>query len=116
MVILETRRQRATMIRRLSYSIPRGPLLRQVACGLVMGKAQFTIANLVVPRLTELDGLQQGLHDAQVAVNNVARTPTGSKRGDHIRITDLLKTAGLQAIHGHGSTFRGGGGGGGSKI
>jgi hypothetical protein len=54
---------------------------------------------LVVPRLTELDGLQQGLHDAQVAVNDVARILTGSKRGDHIRITDLLKTAGLQALN-----------------
>jgi hypothetical protein len=92
-------RQHATMIRRLSYSIPRGPLLRQVACGLVMGKAQFMIANLIVPRLTELDGLQQGLHDAQVAVNDVAQTLTGSKRGDHIRITNLLKTAGLPVLN-----------------
>jgi hypothetical protein len=50
---------------------------------------------------TELDGrgLQQGLHDAHVAVNDVARTLTGSKRGDHIRITDLLKTAGLPALN-----------------
>jgi hypothetical protein len=52
-------------------------------------EAQFAIANLVVPRLTKLDGLQQGLHDAQVAVNDVA----------HIRITDLLKTAGLPALN-----------------
>jgi hypothetical protein len=94
-------RQRATMISRLSYSIPRGPLLRQIACGIVMGKAQFAIANIAPPRLTELDSLHNDLHlhNAQVAVNDVARTLTGKKRTDHVRISDLLGSAGLPGIN-----------------
>jgi hypothetical protein len=92
-------RQRATMIRRLSYSIPRGPLLHQIACGIVMGKAQFAIANIAPPRLTELDSLQNDLHNAQMAVNDVARTLTGKKRTDHVGISDLLGSAGLPGIN-----------------
>jgi hypothetical protein len=92
-------RQRATMIRRLSYSIPRGPLLHQIACGIVMGKAQFAIANIAPPRLTELDSLQNDLHKAQVAVNDVARTLTGKKRTDHVGISNLLGSAGLPGIN-----------------
>jgi hypothetical protein len=85
------------MLRRLSYSIPRGPLLHQIACGIVMGKAQFAIANIAPPRLTELDSLQNNLHNSQVAVNDVARTLTGKRRTNHVGISDLLGSPGLPA-------------------
>jgi hypothetical protein len=54
-----------------------------------------------LPRLTELDSLQNDLHlhNAQVAVNDVARTLTGKKRTDHVRISDLLGSAGLPGIN-----------------
>jgi hypothetical protein len=93
-------RQRASLIARLAHHLPRGPLLRQLAHGLVLGKANHAVTSLVRPRLDrEQDAHNADLRAAQVALNDVARTITGKKREDHIKIDKLLHDAGIPSLN-----------------
>jgi hypothetical protein len=87
-------RQQAAMINRLALHLPRGAYLQQV------GKVGYAIAAVVAPRL-EGDTAQPtaGLSTVQVAINDTARSVTGNKRTDHIRIPDLLNRAGLPDVN-----------------
>jgi hypothetical protein len=93
-------RQRAAMISRLALHLPRGAYLQQLARGLLVGKVGYAIAAVVAPRL-EGDTAQPtaGLSAVQVAINDTARSVTGNKRTDHIRIPDLLNRAGLPGVN-----------------
>jgi hypothetical protein len=93
-------RQRAAMISRLALHLPRGAYLQQLARGLLVGKVGYAIAAVVAPRL-EGDTAQPtaGLSAVQVAINDTARSVTGNKRTDDIRIPDLLNRAGLPGVN-----------------
>jgi hypothetical protein len=93
-------RQRAAMISRLTLHLPRGAYLQQLARGLLVGKVRYAIATAVAPRL-EGDTAQPtaGHRAVQVAINDAARSVTGKKRTDHIRIPDLLHRAGLPSVN-----------------
>jgi hypothetical protein len=93
-------RQRASLIARLSHHLPRGPLLQQLAHGLVMGKVGYATSTFVRPRTdSNADPHSADLRAAQVAINDVARTLTGKKRKDHVQVSDLLKKAKLPSIN-----------------
>ena len=88
-------RQRAALIARLGAHLPRGHYLQQLANGLVMGKLGYAAAAMGSVRLVESDPVPDATKSIQVAINDVARTLTGSTRSDRLRIPDLLKKAGL---------------------
>jgi hypothetical protein len=94
-------RQRAGIIARLSHHLPRGAYLRQLAMGLVNGKILHAMAAVTVPRLdTDSDAVPSTQYKAvQVAVNDVARTLTGTRRTDHKRVVDLLHQARLPSVN-----------------
>jgi hypothetical protein len=90
-------RQRASLI---AHHLPCGPFLRQLAYGLVLGKANHAVTSLVRPRLDEeQDAHNADLRAAQVTLNNVARTITGKKREDHIKVDRLLHDAGIPSLN-----------------
>jgi hypothetical protein len=93
-------RQRAAMISRLALHLPRGAYLQQLARGLLIGKVGYAIAAVVAPRLEGDMAQPTASHMAvQVAINDAARSITGKKRTDHIRIPDLLHHAGLPSVN-----------------
>jgi hypothetical protein len=93
-------RQRAAMISRLALHLPRGAYLQQLARGLLIGKVGYAIAAVVAPRLEGDTALPTAGHGTvQVAINDAARSVTGKKRSDHIRIPDLLHNAGLPSVN-----------------
>jgi hypothetical protein len=98
--VLTAARQRASLVARLGNHIPRGRYLKQLAVGLFGGKIGHALAAVASPRLTEDDKPANAAYKSiQVAQNDIARTVTGTSRSDHVHITDLLETAGLQSIN-----------------
>ena len=93
-------RQRASMISRLSWHLPRGPYLKLLAHGLVYGKLTYGAAAAITPRLPGDASLPSGsAQDIQVALNDVARTLTGHRRADRVPVPSLLKSAGLPSFN-----------------
>lgn len=93
-------RQRAAMIGRLTHHLPRGIYLQQLAKGLVLGKIGYAVAAVTAPRLANNPAPPSAGHKAvQVAINDVARSITGMKRTDHVRVDNLLHRAGLPSAN-----------------
>jgi hypothetical protein len=93
-------RQRASLIARLAHHLPRGPYLRLLAHGLVMGKIGYATSVIVRPRLdSDSPPHPPHLKSVQVSLNDVARSITGYKRTDHVKVADLLSKAGLPTLN-----------------
>lgn len=86
-------KQRAGMVQRLTHYVPRGPYLKQLALGLVLGKVAYAAAAVAGPRSDSSATPSMGEKATQVALNDVARSLTGSKRRDHVRVGELLEKA-----------------------
>lgn len=98
--IVKATRKRAAFISRLAHHLPRGEYLRQLARGLVIGKVGYAIAAVAAPRLAGGEAAPSAAYKAiQVAINDVARSVTGLKRTDHVRIPDLLHRAHLPSVN-----------------
>jgi hypothetical protein len=92
-------RQRASTIARLSHQLPRCYLGR-LAHGLVLGKIGYALAAYVRPRMTDdAPPHSADIRAAQVALNDVARSITGHRRTDHIKIDSLLSEAGIPSLN-----------------
>jgi hypothetical protein len=91
--VAATARQRAGMVQRLTHYVPRGPYLRQLAMGLVLGAVCYAVAVVTAPRLDQAAAPSMGARATQVALNDVARSLTGCKRKQHMKIGDLLMKA-----------------------
>jgi hypothetical protein len=91
-------RTRSSLVARLSHHLPRGPLLRQIATGLVEGKIGHALAAVAALRLAceRASGYMASL---QVALNDVARTITGGDRSDRTRVVTLLERAKLPSVN-----------------
>jgi hypothetical protein len=98
--VAKAAKQRASLIKRLSHHLPRGRYLRQLASGLVLGKINHALPAVATPRLTESDGTANGPYKAvQIAVNDVARTVTGTNRREHISVEALLDMAKMSSVN-----------------
>eukprot|EP00095_Tigriopus_kingsejongensis_P003489 maker-scaffold378_size191342-snap-gene-0.21 protein:Tk03489 transcript:maker-scaffold378_size191342-snap-gene-0.21-mRNA-1 annotation:"hypothetical protein JCGZ_25970" len=73
--------------------------LRQLAEGLLAGKLGNAMAAVIRLRLSEDSPMSTHVKAMQVALNDVARTITGSRRVDHIGIPDLMSAAKLTSIN-----------------
>jgi hypothetical protein len=93
LAVAASARQRAGMVRRLTHYVPRGPYLKQLAYGLVMGKVAYAAAAVASPRLDLSGSAMAGEKSTQTAINDVARSLTGNRRADHVPIDDLLSKA-----------------------
>jgi hypothetical protein len=98
MVAAATRRGAGT-IARLAHHLPRGPYLRQLALGLVNGKLLHAMAAVTMPRLGSSSCQTASDRATQVAVNDVARTLTGTRRTEHVRVGDLLHRARVPSVN-----------------
>jgi hypothetical protein len=87
------------MISRLAHHLPRGVYLRQLAHGLVFGKIGHALAVVAAPRTTEGTPTPTALKAVQVAVNNLARSVTGCRPSEHVRVEDLNKQAGFPLLN-----------------
>lgn len=94
-------KQRAGLVARLAHHLPKGHYLTQLAGGLVVGKISYAAAAVTAPRLLNTESkLPSASHTTvQVALNDTARTISGMKRSDHVRIPDLLNRAGLPSYN-----------------
>jgi hypothetical protein len=92
-------RQQASLGARLAHHLPRGKYLWTLASGLVLGKIAHTLPAVAAPRLLPLEAQNTAYARAQVAVNDVARTITGNKRSDHVRVDVLLQRAGILSVN-----------------
>ncbi len=95
--LLSSAKSMAAMAKRLSLHLPRD-LLKSVMGSLVRGKIGYACA-LLPPRLKESDPHPTLMSQLQVNVNNVARSTIGCKKGDRLRIEDLLREAGLPSLN-----------------
>jgi hypothetical protein len=93
-------RQRASLIARLTHHIPRGRYLKQLAAGLVLGKVGHALPAETTPRLCAGDGVpNKSYKRVQTALNDVARSFTGTKHKDRVRVEDLLKAAKILSVN-----------------
>jgi hypothetical protein len=92
-------RQRAYLVARLAHHLPRGHYLRTLASGLVLGKIAHAFPAVATPRLSPQEAQNSAYAATQVAVNDVARTITGTKRSDHVRLDVLLRNAGIPSLN-----------------
>jgi hypothetical protein len=97
--LLAAVRQRVSVVSRLANHLPRGEYLRQLAYCLVIGKFSHALAAVARPRLEQEDNASVVWSRIQVALNDVARSITGTRRWDHVRIKDLLSQAGLKSAN-----------------
>jgi hypothetical protein len=97
--LLAAVRQRASVVARLANHLPRGEYLRQLSYGLVVGKFSHALAAVARPRLEQEDNASGVWSGIQVALNDIARSITGTRRRDHVHIEDLLAQAGLESAN-----------------
>jgi hypothetical protein len=85
-------RQRSLYVARLANFIPKGPLLKILADGLVMGYVSHALVAVAAPRLGRQDDPQKKTKwsTTQIAINNSARTIVGAKRSNHLSVLGLL--------------------------
>jgi hypothetical protein len=98
-LLLAAVRQRASVVARLANHLPRGKYLWQLSYGLVMGKFAHALAAVARPRLNSEDNASVTWSKIQVAFNNVARSITGVRMRDHVKISDLLNLAGITSAN-----------------
>jgi hypothetical protein len=97
--MVKSARQRAALIARLGHHLPRGRYLRQLANGLVFGKVAHTLAAVAAPRLDSDTPASVKFKSIQTALNDTARTVTGSKRSDRIKLAVLNNRAGFPSFN-----------------
>jgi hypothetical protein len=97
--LLTAMRQRGSVIARLTKHLDRGQYLRMLAYGLVVGKFLHALAAVARPRLSDEENVSSTWSKIQVVLNNVARSITGVRLWDHIKIPDLLDLAGIQSAN-----------------
>jgi hypothetical protein len=97
--VVANARARASMIARLSHHLPRGEFLRQLALGLAVGKVAHALPAVYYPRLLDSDRHSGHAKDTQIAMNNIARSVSGLKKTEHIRVCDLLDAARIPSIN-----------------
>jgi hypothetical protein len=95
--LLAAVRQPASVVARLANHLPRGEYLQQLSYGLSVGKFSHVLAAVARLRLGPKDNASVTWSGIQVALNDVARSITGARRRDHVRIEDLLAQAGLES-------------------
>jgi hypothetical protein len=98
--LVKDARFRATHIARLAKHLLRGPLLRLLGCGLLLGKLSHALPAVAAQRLpgsTETASILSA--KLQVSINDVARSVVGTKRMDHIRVGELLQRAQLPSYN-----------------
>jgi hypothetical protein len=99
-MVVAASRQRAGIVARLSHHLPRGEYLRQLAQGLFVGKLGHALPAVVSARLEGSDqGSSSHYKAAQVAMNDVCRTLTGTRRKVHKPVKDLLEAARFKSIN-----------------
>lgn len=86
-------RSRAGIVARLGHHLPPGRFLTQLATGLVLGKLNHALPAVAAPRLLPSETVSGAEKRTQIALNDVCRTITGSKRADHHKLLDLHKAA-----------------------
>ena len=98
--VAQATRCKAAMVARLASHLPRGKYLSLLAKGIVLGKVGYAVAAVTAPRLEEDHTCPSVSAKAvQVALNNVARSITGAKRKDHVRIPELLAKAEIPSLN-----------------
>jgi hypothetical protein len=97
--LLTSVRIRASVVARLANHLPRGEYLQQLSYGLEVGKFSHALAAVARLRLGPEDNPSVIWSGIQVAFNDVARSITGARRWDHVRIEDLLAQAGLESAN-----------------
>jgi hypothetical protein len=91
-------RQRAGVVVRLSHHLPRGEYLCQLAQGLLVSKLGHALPAVVTARLTS-DQNSSHYKTAQVAMNDVCRTLTGTRRQEHRPVRNLLAAANFKSVN-----------------
>jgi hypothetical protein len=92
-------RQRASVIPRLNNHLPPGRYLRMLAMGLAVGKVTHAMPAVIAPRLTEAAPITANSQATQMALNDVARSVTGTKRTNLVNTTDLLSNARITPLN-----------------
>ncbi len=75
------------------------PIVARIARALVIGKSGYAMAAAITPRLKESDPASSDVASVQVAINNVARSVTGTKRNDRLSVATLLKKSSLPSLN-----------------
>jgi hypothetical protein len=91
--------EKKSLIARLGNYLPPGRYLGQLAMGLAVGKVSHAIAAATTPRLVKTVPATHQEKAIQVALNDVARTVTGSKRTDHVTVANLLEKARIPSFN-----------------
>jgi hypothetical protein len=91
--------QRASLVARLVHHLPRGKILRQLSMGLLCGKVSHALAAVSTPRLLPEDKEHVRKSAVQVSLNDAARTITGCKRTDRVKVSDLIRRAGVTSFN-----------------
>jgi hypothetical protein len=96
-------RQRSSYVARLANFIPKGPLLKILADGLVMGYVSHALAAVAAPWFVRQDDPQKKTKwsTMQVAINDSARTIVGAKQSDRLSVPCLLARAKVDSVNAH---------------
>ena len=89
---------RKHVVGRLSAHLP-PHVLKMFARATVLGKLRTYLHLSLKVRLSDNDPLTGWGNKLQVIVNDVARIVARKRRSDHVRVHDLLKKAGLEAVN-----------------
>ena len=89
---------RKHVVGRLSAHLPHH-VLKMFARATVLGKIRTYLHLALKVRLSQSDPVTFWGKKLQVVVNDVARIVGRKRRSDHVRVEDLLKKAGLQAVN-----------------
>ena len=89
---------RKHVVGRLSAHLP-PHILKMFAKATVLGKMRTYLHLALKVRLSESDPKTEWGRKLQVIVNDVARVVVRKRRSDHVRIEDLMKKAGLEAVN-----------------
>ncbi len=74
-------------------------IVARVGRALVIGKSGYGSAAAISPRLKESDPTSSAVASVQVAINDVARSVTGTKRTDKLPVATLLKQSSLPSLN-----------------
>jgi len=90
---------KAALVKRLTFHLPRGRYLKQLATGLLLGKVSYAAPAVVPVRLNNYKEAAVPIKEIQVAINDVARSVTGKKLQDKIQVSELLAQSGLPSYN-----------------
>jgi hypothetical protein len=90
-------------VARLANFIPKGPLLKILANGLIMGNVSHALAAVAAPQLDQRDDPQKKTKwsPTQIAINDSARTIVGAKRSNCLSVPGLLACAKVDLVIPH---------------